>query len=138
MKKRNNRSGFTLLEIIIVIIIVGVLASLALPRLFKVVETSRGGEALNNASALRGSIARCHLKSNDYSLCDSITGELDLDSPNNAAGSHFTYSITATLSSFTIVATRNTRAGVVGGDIIWIMQTPENVTKGGTSAFTGI
>ena len=47
MKKFNNKSGFTLLEILVVIIIVGVLASVAMPSLFKNVEKSRGSEALN-------------------------------------------------------------------------------------------
>ena len=37
MKLDKNKSGFTLLEIIIVIIIIGILASLALPKFFKTV-----------------------------------------------------------------------------------------------------
>ncbi|MEW5894890.1 MAG: prepilin-type N-terminal cleavage/methylation domain-containing protein [Candidatus Omnitrophota bacterium] len=46
-------SAFTLLEIIIVIIIIGVLAGLGLPRLFKSIEESRLSEAAANISSLR-------------------------------------------------------------------------------------
>ena len=48
MNLNKNKSGFTLLEIIIVIIIIGILASLALPKFFKTVEYSRSMEALTN------------------------------------------------------------------------------------------
>ena len=41
-----RKKGVTLLEIIIVVIIIGVLASLALPRLFSTVEFSRSAEAI--------------------------------------------------------------------------------------------
>ena len=47
-----NKKGFTLLEIIIVIIIVGVLASLALPRFFSTVEYSRSTEALASLTSV--------------------------------------------------------------------------------------
>ena len=61
MKIKNNRSGFTLLEIIIVIIIVGVLASLALPRLFNTIEFSRSTEALNAIGILKRAADRCEM-----------------------------------------------------------------------------
>ena len=50
MRMGNNKSGFTLLEILVVIIIVGVLASVAMPQLFRNVERSRATEALESLS----------------------------------------------------------------------------------------
>ena len=51
-----RKKGFTLLEIIIVVIIVGVLASLALPRLFSTVEYSRSTEALAAIGSMRSAM----------------------------------------------------------------------------------
>ncbi len=59
MRMNKNRSGFTLLEIIIVIIIVGVLASLALPRFFNTIEYARSTEALNMIGTLKRGADRC-------------------------------------------------------------------------------
>lgn len=58
---RKTSKAFTLLEIVIVIIIIGVLASLALPKLFGMVESSRSAEALASFATLRREIERCYL-----------------------------------------------------------------------------
>ena len=47
-----NRHGFTLLELLIVVIIIGVLASLAIPQFAAAVDRSRETEALNVLSAI--------------------------------------------------------------------------------------
>ena len=80
MRLKNHKSGFTLLEIIIVIIIVGVLASLALPRFFSTVEFSKSTEGLMSLSALRDSMERCYLGSaGTYVGCTIAT--LDITDP---------------------------------------------------------
>ena len=58
MKKRFNK-GFTLIEIIIVIVIIGVLATLALPRITGQIEASRGAEAMNMFGAIRRAAINC-------------------------------------------------------------------------------
>ncbi len=54
-----NKGGFTLLEIIVVLIIIGIMASIAIPNLFSNVTKSRAGEAFANISALRPNIEAC-------------------------------------------------------------------------------
>ena len=142
-----NKSGFTLLEIIIVIIIVGVLASLALPRFFSTVEFSRSTEALTSFTAIRQSIERCYLqRSGNYNGCTFANNALDLENPATSPNSHFTYTITGTggagnpdATSYRITANRNARDnGDSGVSTIFIEQTSSGVTRGGSGKFIGI
>ena|SRR3989338_1772233 len=142
MNTRINKKGFTLLEVIIVVIIVGVLMSLALPRFFSVVEQSRGAEALQNISALRGAVTRCALRLGNYSSgCSGFTN-LDAADPSTAPNNHFTYNVaTPSGDVFSITAVRNSRNNPnAPGFVIWLQQNDTGLTvlKGGTGPFGGI
>jgi prepilin-type N-terminal cleavage/methylation domain-containing protein len=137
MKKLNNQ-GFTLLEIIIVIIIIGVLASLAMPRFFSTVEYSRATEALASLQTTRSAIERCYIQTNAYASCGTFA-DLDVADPATSPGAHFTYAIGTAATSFNVTATRNTRNGGAGGSItIRQDNTAGTVTKSGTAPFSGI
>lgn len=96
--------GFTLLEVIIVIIIVGVLASLALPRMGRLVEGSRAAEALSTISQIRGAMEQCYLMRNrSFASCQAtdLPGGLPpyfgdvlvMDDPSSSPNAHFWYSV---------------------------------------------
>ena len=135
MKKWNKKNGFTLLEIIIVVIIIGILASLALPRFFKTVEFSRANEALAGLSAIRRAMERCYLFKNQYNSCTTFA-DLDVEDPGGLTNAHFSYAISApTAANFTITATRLSLDGGTTTDTIKIGDTG---TKVGTGNFSGI
>lgn len=133
MRKLKKNRGFTLLEIIIVIIIIGVLASLALPRFIRTAEYSRATEALTNLSGMRQAMNRCFLQANSYALC-TLAG-LDVDIP--AAGTtHFNYTLSAVAANtFTINAQRTE---LNGGNIADWIRIEEGGRKTGSGAFAGI
>ncbi len=138
MNIQTNRSGFTLLEIIIVIIIVGVLASLALPRFFATVEYAKSTEALGSISALRQSLERCYLqRGGTYVGCTLAT--LDMNDPGTSPNAHFGYGISgASVTGYVITATRNTLEGGTATDVIRLTQTATGVTRSGTGSFAGL
>ena len=139
MNIRQNKSGFTLLEIIIVIIIVGVLTSLALPRFFSTVEYSRSTEAFSSLGAVRQSLERCYLqRSGSYANC-TVFANLDIENPANSPNAHFAYTITgASATGYTINANRNTIDGGSATGWVVITQAGTAVTRTGAGAFQGI
>ncbi|MEW5895750.1 MAG: prepilin-type N-terminal cleavage/methylation domain-containing protein [Candidatus Omnitrophota bacterium] len=82
----NNRS-FTLLELIIAIIIVGVLSSLALPRLTKTIKCAQMAEIFPVISKWRAELERCHLQNGSYADCGGGTmGTTGIDKLMEDAG----------------------------------------------------
>jgi len=139
MNLKKNTSGFTLLEIIIVVIIVGVLASLALPKFFSTVEFSRAQEGLSALATVRGGLERYYVsKGNTYS--GALTSNIDTGDPlAGQPNAHFAISVvSATGAGYTIRAIRNTVDGGTAGDQINIIQTTGGITRSGTTAFAGI
>jgi prepilin-type N-terminal cleavage/methylation domain-containing protein len=68
------RKGFTLLELLIVIIIVGVMATLGLTQYTAVVERSRGAEARQILGQLRSICAALYMDQNSVSGCTANSG----------------------------------------------------------------
>ena len=135
MELKKNKSGFTLLEIIIVIIIIGVLASLALPKFFKTVEYSRSSEALVSLGAIRRAMDICYQPSTSYTPCSTFNN-LSVADPGTTVGAHWAYGLgTPGATTYTITATRNAVDGGTTTDTITINQ---DGVKVGTGNFASI
>ncbi len=59
-KPRNNEKGFTLIELIIVIVILGIIAGVAIPRFVGLSDDARKSAARGVAGAMSGTIAAQH------------------------------------------------------------------------------
>jgi len=66
MKRMITKSGFTLVELAVVIVIIGVLAAFAVPRFRASVERSKAAEAFNYLSAIQAAQERYHAKQGTY------------------------------------------------------------------------
>ncbi|MDP8216322.1 MAG: prepilin-type N-terminal cleavage/methylation domain-containing protein [Candidatus Kaelpia imicola] len=82
--------GFTMLEVLIVIIIIAILATFAIPQYLKASKRAIASEAVTTLGALRGGLARYY---QEYNTLTSDLDELDVDNPDDVPNANFSYTI---------------------------------------------
>jgi type IV pilus assembly protein PilE len=104
------KKGFTLLELIIVIIIVGILATLGFVQYSAVIEKARGTEARAVISTLRSQVAAKAMAGETGAYTGTALGvTTDLIPPACVKTNYFNYSVSnCSSSSCTFIATRCT------------------------------
>ncbi len=119
----NNRSqkGFTLIELMIVVAIIGVLAGLALPAYSNYTKKAKFAEVVTAGSAVKSSIDLCYQMKGKLSACDSygeidrtqnsVTGGANIDSATIAANGIIIVTGTAEVDSATYRLTPTAAAG---------------------------
>ena len=77
-KNKKLKKGFTLIEMLVVVLIIGILAAIALPQYENAVEKSKASEALIILKSLQQQQALCYLEKGEGNCeCESGCGEDD-------------------------------------------------------------
>lgn len=106
-----NRKGFTLLELLIVVVVLAVLAGLALPQYLKTIGRSKEAEGWQSLATLRSAIMRYYGEAEVVPAAANWGADLDIENPNVATPRYFTYSININTSAFTLTATPTAAVG---------------------------
>lgn len=117
----NRRSGFTMIELIMVVIIVAVLAALALPQYVSFVEKARVAEATNLIGMIKsGQVMYAAEKANAYYSPDMAGIGFTTAASNQTPLWNFA-TVGATNASFNATATRN--GGTQSGNTVILTYT---------------
>ena len=135
MRKLNNKKGFTLLEILIVLVVLGVVAGLMFPVLTAQVEKSRAQEAVTALGTVKEAMVTYYQGAGNNSYVGATFANIGFDPDTAVAGQVplFTYSLSnLAAATFTCTAQR-LPAATNAGNTVTINQAG-TVTRNGAYA----
>jgi len=135
MRLLRNRKGFTLIELMVVVIIVLVLAGIAVPVYMHYIQEGKKSEAYATVDAVVAGALTYFQRNNTY-VGGTMAAFLAADDVGNAT--YFTYALSnLTANGFTVTASVNGTWAPAAGRVIWT-HAGANAANGdaGTGSFS--
>jgi prepilin-type N-terminal cleavage/methylation domain-containing protein len=107
LSRFHNRKGFTLIELMIVVVIIGILAALAIPRFMQTTGKAKKSEAKTILKQLY-QLERAYFQEHDAYVAGANTAALaasSLSFDDPGADARYDYSVTVAGATFTATAT---------------------------------
>ncbi|NQV04738.1 MAG: prepilin-type N-terminal cleavage/methylation domain-containing protein [Candidatus Omnitrophica bacterium] len=120
------KRGFTLLEVLVVVIIIGILASIAMPQYFSTLAKARSAEGVANVGSMRMSLDRYWYENTSVAAAAADLDLLDIDNPNDVINRLYNYTVTdnGTTTTVRVYSVRAERVGDAANN--WIQWTQTN------------
>ena len=142
-KTKNSRSGFTLIELVIVIVVLGILATQAIPTYLSLVDDAKKAGAKANLGALRSSISvyyayKATPMGGEAATWPSLTLMTDQTTVLNGMMPDNGYDTDATKNNLVTGTARGVVSGALGGwcqiptnGMIWINTSTSGISENG-------
>jgi type IV pilus assembly protein PilA len=104
LTRLHRESGFTLIEVLVVILIIGILAAIALPVFLSQRSSANDADAKSNARSLAGQVELCFAPEEDFRKCQTEADIGDNLGVPYGSGDGEAQVTAATKNSYTIVA----------------------------------